>query len=154
MLLICYSPTIFGRFVSLVYSFSAQNMTYKENKKEARLPPGDYADNGLSDKTLNKWNQYFRWLCAQDIKKKHKKVGGRSSIVEMDESLFGKLKYGKGSASQRRRKWVFGGKCRETGRVVSCSLPQKQTHQEKFMANNSEECETWQCLAHGRVESL
>ena len=65
-------------------------MTYKENKKEAQLPPGDYADNGLSDKTVNKWNQYFRWLCAQDIKRKHKKVGGRSMVVEMDESLFGK----------------------------------------------------------------
>ena len=113
----------FDRFVNLAYSFSCQNMTYKENKKEAQLPPGDYADNGLSDKTVNKWNQYFRWLCAQDIKRKHKKVGGRSMVVEMDESLFGKLKYGKGSAAQRRRKWVFGGKCRETGRVFLALCP-------------------------------
>ena len=116
----------FDRFVNLAYSFSAQNMTYKENKKEARLPPGHYADNGLSDKTVNKWNQYFRWLCAQDIKKKHKKVGGRSMIVEMDESLFGKLKFGKGSAAQRRRKWVFGGKCRETGRVFLALCPKNK----------------------------
>ena len=33
------------------------------------------------------------------------------------KDYFPQLKYGKGSAAQRRRKWVFGGKCRETGRV-------------------------------------
>ena len=47
-------------------------------------------------------------------------------IVEMDESLFGKLKYGKGSAAQRRRKWVFGGKCRETGRVFLALCPKNK----------------------------
>ena len=38
-------------------------------------------------------------------------------LVEIDESMFGKRKYNKGTKKNRRLKWVLGGICRETGQV-------------------------------------
>jgi transposase-like protein len=40
----------------------------------------------------------------------------------MDESMFGKLKYGRGDG-RKRRAWVFGMVCRVTGRVVLWVCP-------------------------------
>ena len=107
----------FERFVMLVYSFAERNTTYKQTRKEACLPVEGYAENGMSNETVNRWYQYFRFLCNKDIKKRHSKMGGKGKIIEMDESMFGKMKYGKGNPTKRRRSWVFGGKCRETGRM-------------------------------------
>ena len=107
----------FERFVMLIYSFAERNTTYKQTRQEACLPAEGYADNGMSNSTVNRWYQYFCFLCNKDIKKIHFKIGGVGKIVEMGESMFGKMKYGKGNPTKRRRTWVFGGKCRETGRV-------------------------------------
>ena len=113
----------FDRFVNLIYSFAAQNTTYKTNKKEAYMPVDGYVDDELSGDTVNRWNKYFRWICSNDVKSNHRKIGGRSRIIEMDESVFGKMKFGKGNPAKPRRKWVFGGKCRETGRVFVAVCP-------------------------------
>ena len=48
----------FDRFVNLIYSFAAQNTTYKTNKKEAYMPVDGYVDDELSGDTVNR---YFRW---------------------------------------------------------------------------------------------
>ena len=120
------SPLRFDKFVNLIYSFANQNTTYKTNRKEAYLSVDGYVDNELSDNTVNRWNKYFRWICSKDIKSRHRKIGGRSRIVEMDESLFGKMKFGKGNPDKPRRKWVFGGKCRDTGRVFVAVCPKNK----------------------------
>ena len=41
------------------------------------------------------------------------KIGGVGKIVEIDESCFGTLKYGRGNPYRHRQAWVLGGKCRE-----------------------------------------
>ena len=60
----------FDKFVNLIYSFAAQNTTYKTNKKEAYMEVDGYADNELCDTTVSKWNKYFRWICSKDVKNK------------------------------------------------------------------------------------
>ena len=105
------------RFVMLVYSFTERNTTYNQTRKEACLPAEGYANNGMSNETVNRWFQYFRYICNADINERHTKIGGEGKIVEMDESMFGKMKYGKGDPTKRRRTWVFAGKCRETGGI-------------------------------------
>ena len=56
-----------------------------------------YADNELCDTTVCKWNKYFRWICSKDVQNKLQKIGGRSRIVEMDESVFCKMMFGRGN---------------------------------------------------------
>ena len=55
-----------------------------------------------------------------------KKLGGAGQICEIDESMCGKCKFGKGDRSKRRRTWVFGGIMRkhenEEGLAFSIAL--------------------------------
>lgn len=44
--------------------------------------------------------------------KQEEKIGGEGTIVEMDESKFGKRKYNVGRVIEGQ--WVFNGLCRET----------------------------------------
>ena len=48
---------------------------------------------------------------------KDKKIGGVNYEVEIDESLFGSTKYGRGNPFRHRQCWVLGGKCRQTGKI-------------------------------------
>ena len=43
-----------------------------------------------------------------------KKIGGKNMTVEIDESMFGKRKYNRGTIMGCRQMWVLGGICRET----------------------------------------
>ena len=45
------------RFVMLVYSFTERNTTYNQTRKEACLPAEGYAENGMSNETVNRWFQ-------------------------------------------------------------------------------------------------
>ena len=55
---------------------------------------------------------------------KLEKLGGENKIVELDESMFGKMKFGRGDPRKRRRAWVFGMVCRETKKCVLWVCPQ------------------------------
>ena len=58
----------------------------------------------------------LRYLCSLDINIDEIKLGGDGKIVEIDESMFAKVKHFKGKDLQRRQLWVFGMKERESGR--------------------------------------
>ena len=70
----------------------------------------------LSDKTISKWFEIFRLAIAQEMvtRDKDKQIGGEGMEVEIDESCFGTLKYGRGNPYRHRQCWVLGGKCRQT----------------------------------------
>ena len=51
------------------------------------------------------------------------KLGGANQIVEIDESMLGKMEFGRGYPRKKRRAWVFGMVCRETGKCVLWICP-------------------------------
>ena len=46
--------------------------------------------------------------------------------MQIDESLCGKLKFGRGDPSKRRRTWVFGGVSRNTGKAFAIVCPKNK----------------------------
>ena len=112
-----------NRFVMLVYCFTQRNKTYSQVINECCLPNEAYADNSMSTTTVNRWFTYFRHLCSKDWLENLQKIGGKGTIVEIDESMFGKLKYGRGDGRVRRKAWVFGIVSRETNKCVLWLCP-------------------------------
>ena len=51
-------------------------------------------------------------------------------LVEIDESMFGKRKYTKGTKKNRHPKWVLGGICLETGQVFLEICPREERSME------------------------
>ena len=115
------------RFVLLMYCFSDRNRTYKQIINEACLPcDPEYKECSMSTETVCKWNKYFTYICCKDYEQNYEQIGGVNEIVEIDESMFGKLKYGRGDPTVRRRTWVFGGVDRRTGRSYLRVCPQNK----------------------------
>ena len=110
-------------WILLAYCFIERNRTYAQTSNEASLPMEGYEDRTLSPSTINRWFRFFRSLCRKDFKRMRVKIGGVGKILEGDESLFGKLKYGRGYGKHRRRAWVFGMVERETGRLFVYVCP-------------------------------
>ena len=44
----------------------------------------------------------FRNVCSMDLDKKNLRIGGQSSIVQIDETLAAKVKYNRGRALLRK----------------------------------------------------
>ena len=51
---------------------------------------------GLSSHTTVDWASFCRQVCIDAVITKVQPIGGPGKIVEIDESMFGKKKYGKG----------------------------------------------------------
>ena len=117
------SNTKLREFVILMYLFCTNHRTYNTVRKEAHVEIEGYKDVHLSSSTINKWFGYFRRLCVEDNKRFPMKIGGVGDIVEIDESMCGKLKYGKGDGRKRRRQWIFGGLSRTSGRLFMTPCP-------------------------------
>ena len=82
-------------FVLLMYQFCGHHKTYETVIKETHLPQPGYKETYLCGNTINKWFSYFRYLCMEDAMKNVQKIGGEDDVVEMDETMCGKMKYGK-----------------------------------------------------------
>ena len=66
----------------------------------------------ISKKTVIDWSNFMRDVCQSYVRDWQTPIGGRDpsgqrKIVEIDESLFFKTKYGVGR--RKERQWVFGG---------------------------------------------
>lgn len=66
--------------------------------------------------TIGEIFKRLRNMSSLALNKKHIKLGGKDKIVEIDESLFVKVKYWKGKDLKRKQVWVFGMVCRSSGR--------------------------------------
>ena len=109
-----------------MYQFCNSHQTYDTVVKESFLPQTGYKETHLSSNTMNKWFSYFRLLCMRAQKKVTSEIGGGGDIVEMDETMCSKCKYGLGDSKNRRRQWVFGGVSRLTGRLFMCLCPENK----------------------------
>ncbi|GFT37566.1 putative transposase-like protein [Trichonephila clavipes] len=65
----------------------------------------------VNKNTVVDWYMFCREVCMLACVKESEKLGG---VGEIDESLFGKMKYGKGR--RVNGKWVFGGVQRESNK--------------------------------------
>lgn len=66
----------------------------------------------VSDKGICDWASFCREVLVEWCIKRQGKIGGNGTIVEIDESKFGKRKYNVGRIVEGQ--WVFGGVCRQT----------------------------------------
>ena len=115
-----------NNWILLAYCFTERNRTYAQTINEASLPMEGYQDRTLSSRTVLRWFRFFRSLCRKDYWENKVKIGGAGTIIEGDESMFGKMKFGKGFSVNRRRAWVFGMVCRLTGRLFLYVCPQDE----------------------------
>ena len=70
----------------------------------------------LSSETAANWGNYCRQVCIDTVLEdwSYQPIGGVGVEVDIDESKFSRLKYGRGEA-KKNTKWVFGGKERING---------------------------------------
>lgn len=109
-----------------MYQFCNHHKSYKTVVRETFLPLEGYKETHMSSQTINKWFSYFRYLCIQDGNENLTKIGGEGDVVEMDESMCGKCKYGLGDSRKRRQRWIFGGVSRRTGRAFMSLCPENK----------------------------
>ena len=106
------------KLILLAYSFVNPTLTYSQVKEQTTVTSDedeeDLETKETSSNTINKFNEIFRhMICDQMLLDGNNKIGGAGKTVEVDESLFGKRKYNRGSC-KGRGKWILGGVCRET----------------------------------------
>lgn len=101
----------------LLWAFADRGRTIAQTINGACLPSDpNYNENSMSSRTVLKYNKYFRFICVKDYNDNmKKKLGGVGQICEIDESMCGKCKFGKGDRSKRRGTWIFGGIMRNNG---------------------------------------
>ncbi|GFQ70870.1 putative transposase-like protein [Trichonephila clavata] len=66
----------------------------------------------INKNTVVDWYMFCREVCMIACVNESAKLGGEGAIGEIDESLFGKMKYGRGKSV--KGSWVFGGIQRES----------------------------------------
>ncbi|XP_029652239.1 uncharacterized protein LOC115225419 [Octopus sinensis] len=76
---------------------------------------------GMSHSTAVEYNCFVREICAEDLIRNPVKIGGPGKIVEMDETVFSRLKYNHGEILPEQ--WVYGGVCLETREVFLYAVP-------------------------------
>jgi hypothetical protein len=76
----------------------------------------------LSKPVIIKIFRYLRQLCYLDLDKENFRCGGQQKIVEIDESVFNKVKYNKGKDmvqyTKKKQLWVFGMKERSSKKCL------------------------------------
>ena len=77
--------------------------------------------NVLSDKTISHWNEVFRLAVGQEMieRQDNTKIGGPGLEVEIDESCFGSMKYGRGNPYGHRQCWVLGKPSKNYCKIVN-----------------------------------
>ncbi|GAB6021452.1 hypothetical protein CHUAL_014130 [Chamberlinius hualienensis] len=81
---------------------------------------------GIAKQSVTDWYKFCRRVCDDSMIKNSVKIGGPYLHVQVDETQLAKQKYGKNRVLPSEiRKFVFGGKCLETGdkfliRVANC----------------------------------
>ena len=72
-----------------------------------------FQETGITKVTIVDWFNFIRDVCTQFFLDHPIQIGGVGSIVEIDESKFGRRKYNRGRCIDGH--WVFGGVERGTG---------------------------------------
>jgi hypothetical protein len=80
---------------------------------------------GISQQTVTTFDQHMRLVTSADLDRNNIKFGGLGQIVEVDESLYIKVKHGKGKDLGRKQVWVFGLYDRTTQHVLFVVVPNR-----------------------------
>lgn len=81
---------------------------------------------GLGTHSICDWASFCREVLVEWCLKREGKIGGEGTIVEIDESKFGKRKYNVGRIIDGQ--WVFGGVCRETRQCFMIPVEKRDTN--------------------------
>lgn len=68
--------------------------------------------------TVSRYFKALRQLCTIDLDRENSMLGGQSVVVEIDESLFARVKHHKGKDLKRKQVWVFGMRERGTNKCL------------------------------------
>jgi transposase len=79
----------------------------------------------ISRNTITAWQQKFTLIAVKEFDRKNFVLGGRNSVVEVDESLFIKVKHHKGKDLVRPQVWVFGLYERDSKRILFIVVPKR-----------------------------
>ena len=60
----------------------------------------------------------IRRCCVAEVDRENKVIGGAGVVVEIDESLFTKIKHNRGRQLKIKRIWVFGAIERDTRKCL------------------------------------
>ncbi|RNA02341.1 transposase [Brachionus plicatilis] len=83
---------------------------------------------GISRNTIIKFQKLLRIVALKALNKSNFRLGGENKIVEIDESLFVKVKHFKGKDLRRRQIWVFGIYERITKRSLFIAVPKRDAY--------------------------
>ena len=80
----------------------------------------------VSRQTVGKLWTTLRHVCTLMLDKPNIKLGGYGQVVEIDESLFARVKHNKGKDLKRKHIWVFGLVDRSTSKVYFQIVPNRK----------------------------
>jgi hypothetical protein len=89
--------------LAIIKCWSAQ-LTINKTISSIKL----HLDSDIHRETVSCLFNKMRQMCTLDIDKKNLKMGGPGKIVEIDESLYAKVKHSKGKNLMRPQVWTFG----------------------------------------------
>ncbi|GFU67482.1 mitotic-spindle organizing protein 2A [Trichonephila clavipes] len=78
----------------------------------------------VNKNTVVDWYMFCREVCMVAVLNESEPLGGEGKIVEIDESMFGKMKYGKGKPVNGQ--WVFGGVERNSNKCFFTVVPNRK----------------------------
>ena len=105
------SKISFISFIQLLFCFSSKNLTSVDVS----------AYTGLSRRSVTEWRSNILEAVAVWLLNNPLPIGGPGVIVEIDEAMFGRMKYNQGAV--REGVWVLGGVCRSTGHCFLIPCP-------------------------------
>ncbi|CAF1013962.1 unnamed protein product [Brachionus calyciflorus] len=74
---------------------------------------------------IGKFFKMLRSICIQELNKERIILGGSNQVVEIDESMFVRVKHNRGKDLKRERIWVFGLYERGTSRCLFFEVPKR-----------------------------
>ena len=98
----------------------------------------------ISECSVGRWSLAFREIVFDYFLSNPEPIGGVGSIVEIDESKFGRRKYHRGHHVEGQ--WVFGGIDRQTGKVFLVPVEKREQETMIFLIK------TW-ILSHSTIIS-
>ena len=93
----------YSTIILFIYCWSQEYTTIAFVQKELEIG---------SVETIVAWNSYLREVCAQKLLENPVKIDSEGKTVEIDESVFARVKYNRGRKCKEQ--WVFGEICSET----------------------------------------
>ena len=104
---------------NLSFAVFIQLLFYLSNRYNPIVAVAAYT--GLSERAVCDWKSSLAGAVAAWMMNNPKPIGGPGLTVEIDEAMFGKSKYNRGT--YRKGIWVLGGVCRETGECFAVPCP-------------------------------